>query len=307
MKRIILILTCIILMTFSAGCSVDLDNLISKITEETNTLQEQETPIYQTIITALENDDFELFKSVYSDYALENAVDIEQGFEYMSELYTGEFIEITHSNTGGGTEYLNHSRGWIMYPSFGIRTDEKYYILHYAEWGFPEYESASGVHWVQLVESTKEDTIHVGGGGSLYQFPGVRYPENEFVDVIRGRIMHFLSRMEDGIGYGIDAYNVNIRESMSDELLATEDIDKKLTDMQNYCEGFHSSDLELSWRSKDLKSMYFWLDDYDSYLYIRLDDEQPEKMKVIQIVKKDGDKPIDEYDFEDECGIYLPK
>ena len=304
MKKFILILICVVQMTFLSGCSVYLDNLLSRV-EETNTSQEQETPIYEIIITALENDDFEMFKSVYSDYALENAVDIEEGFEYISELYTGKFVEITHSNNGGGTEYFNHSRGWIYHPSFGIRTDEKYYILRYSEWGFPEYEALSGVHCVQLVENTKEETIHVAG--REFRFPGIYYPENEFVDVLYGRIAHFLERMEDGKGYGLDAYNVNIRESMSDELLSIDDLDKKLTDVQNYFDGFDSSDIELDWRSADLKQVYFWIDDDDSYIYIRLDDEQTEKIKVMQIVKMDGDKPIDEYDFESECGIYLPK
>lgn len=43
------------------------------------------------------------------------------------------------------------------------------------------------------------------------------------------------------------------------------------------------------------------------HIYIRLDDEQPEKIKLMQIVKVDGDKPVEEYDFECEAGIYLPE
>ena len=53
--------------------------------------------------------------------------------------------------------------------------------------------------------------------------------------------------------------------------------------------------------------MYFQLNDYDSYIYIRLDDEQTEKIKLMQIVKFDGDKPVENYDFEFEAGIYLPE
>lgn len=305
MKKFIFILICVINMTFfSAGCSVDLHNVLPK-TEETNASSKQETPIYNTIITAIESNDFEMFKSVYSDYALENAADIEEGFEYICGLYSGKFEEITHSNNGGGTEYLNHSRGTVYNRSFGIRTDEKYYILRYSQWNFPENESMSGVYCVQLVESTKEETIHVGG--TPFRFPGVYYPENEFLDVMYGRMVHFLERMEDGEGFGSEEYNVNIRECMSDELLLKDDLDNKLIDVQNYFKSFSSSDIELAWRSADLKQVYFQLNDYNSYMYIRLDDEQTEKIKLIQVVKMDGDKPIDEYDFECECGIYLPK
>lgn len=233
--------------------------------EETNTSEKEETLVYNTIITAIENEDFEMFKSVYSDYALENAVDIEKGFEYICELYSGNFEEITHSNNGGGTEYLYHSRGSIYHPSYGIRTDEKYYILRYSLWDFPEHESMSGVHCVQLVESTKEETIHVAGREFI--FPGIYYPENEFIDIIYGRLLHFLERMEDGKGFGIDEYNVNIRESMSDELLSIDDLDNKLIDMQNCLELSSASDIELAWRSKDLKQIYFYVNDFDSYIY----------------------------------------
>ena len=48
-------------------------------------------------------------------------------------------------------------------PSYGIRTDEKYYILRFSEWNFPDYKYVSGIHGLHLVESTKEETIHVGG------------------------------------------------------------------------------------------------------------------------------------------------
>ncbi|MEE1126518.1 MAG: DUF5104 domain-containing protein [Acutalibacteraceae bacterium] len=304
MKKLVLILICIVQMTFFlTGCLVDIDDLLSEI-EETNTSQTEEIPTYKIIITAIENKDFELFKSVYSNYALEYAVDIEEGFEYMCEIYTGEFQEITHSNTGGGNEYLYGRRGSIFNPSFGIRTDEKYYILRYSNWDFPDYKSVSGVYGVQLEESTKEDTIHVGGRS--FKFPGVYYPENAFVDVIYGRIMHFLERMEEGKGFGVDEYNVNIKESMSDELLATDNLDSRLIDVQNYLEYFSSSNIEYAWRSKDLKQVYFQVKGFDSYIYIRLDDEQTDKIKVMQIVEIDGDKPIEEYDFKSEAGIYLP-
>lgn len=314
MKKFISIFICVVMIAFSAtGCSFDFDNILAKVDEikasqvqdkEKNQKEENKIPTYYTIITAIENEDFELFKSVYSDYALEHSVDIEQGFEYICELYTGTFQEVTHSNTGGGTEYFNHSRGSIFHPAYGLRTDEKYYILSFSNWNFPEYESMSGVHCIHLEESTKEETIHVGGKDS--ELPGILYPENEYVDIIYGRIMHLLSRMEDGKGYGYDPYNVNIKESMSDELLEIDDLDTKVINLQNYFEGFHPSDIELSWRSKDLKSMYFRMDDYESYMYIRFDDEQTEKIKLIQVVKFDKNTPVEEYDFESECGIYLP-
>lgn len=314
MKKFISVLICSILITFSCtGCFVDLDNLFAEIEERITSKeqkkkqkqeQEQEPDITDTIIAAIENKDLDMFKSVYSDYALEKAVDIEQGFEYICELYSGKLREFTHGNSGGGTEYFNHSRGSINHRSYGFRTDEKYYILRYSQWDFPEYESMSGVYCIQLVESTKEETIHVGG--KQFHFPGVFYPENEFVDIIYGRIMHFLARMEDGQGYGNDEYNVNTRESMSDKFLDIDDLDNKLIDVQNYFEGFHSSDIELAWQSEDLKQVYFRLDDYESYMYIRLDDEQTEKIKLMQVVKFDGDKSIEEYDFESESGIYLP-
>ena len=307
MRKLVLILICVMQIAFfSTGCSLDLDELndfLSEI-EETDTQKKQETPIYKTIINAIENEDLELFKSVYSDYALEKAVDIEEGFAYMCELYSGEFVEITHSNGGGGTEYLYGIRGSMYNPAYGIRTDEKYYILRFSVWDFPEYKSVTGVHCIQLEESTKEETIHVGGGEFI--FPGIFYPENEFTDIVYGRIIHFLERLEDGKGFGIDEYNDNIRESMSDELLATDDLDSKLIDVQNYFEHFSYADIEFSWRSEDLKQLYFQMDDYESYLCLTLDDEQTEKIKVMQIVKFESGKPIEEYDFESEAGIYLP-
>lgn len=305
MKKIISLLTCVIhIALFLSGCSVDFDRLLQKI-QETNPPQEQETPIYMTIITALENDDIEMFKSVYSDYALEKAVDLEEGFEYICEIYSGDFEEITHSNNGGGTEYIFGSRGSINNRSFGIRTDEKYYILRYSQWDFPEYESMTGIYGVQLVESTKEDTIHVGGRS--FHYAGIYYPENEFLDIVYGRIIHFLEKMEDGIGFGNEDYNVNIKESFSDELLSTKDLDDKLADLLDYFDLFSYADIELAWYSDDLKEVYFRIDDFKSYLYLRFDDEQTDKIKIIQAVKIDGDKPIEEYVFESESGIYLPQ
>lgn len=305
MKKIILILICIIQITFlTTGCSFDLDKFLSEI-DGTATPQKEETPTYRIIISAIENKDFEMFKSVYSDYALEKAVSLEEGFEYICNLYSGKFQEITHSNCGGGTEYLYGIRGSMYNPSYGIRTDEKYYILRFSEWNFPDYKYVSGVHGLHLVESTKEETIHVGG--KEFRFPGIEYPENEFLDILYGRTVHFLEKMEDGKGFGVDAYNANIRESMSDELLATDNLDNKLIELQNYFKHFSYADIEFSWQSEDLKQAYFQVDDYESYICIRCDDEQTEKIKVIQIVKFDENNPIEEYDFESEAGIYLPE
>lgn len=133
----------------------------------------------------------------------------------------------------------------IMYhPSYGIRTDKKYYILCFSEWNFPDYKYVSGVYGIQLVESTKEETIHVGG--REFKFPGIYYPENEFFDIIYGRIAYFLEKMEDGMGFGTAEYNVDIRESMLDELLVTDNLDNKLIELQNYFEHFSTSDIEFA-------------------------------------------------------------
>jgi hypothetical protein len=113
--------------------------------------------------------------------------------------------------------------------------------------------------------------------------------------------------MEDGMGFGTAEYNVDIRESMSDELLVTDNLDNKLIELQNYFEYFSTSDIEFAWQSEDLKQAYFQVDDYESYICIRFDDKQTEKIKAIQIVKFDENTPVEEYDFESEAGIYLPE
>lgn len=74
---------------FTTGCSFDLDKFLSKI--EGTTTSQEETPTYRIILSAIENKDFEMFKSVYSDYALEKAVDIEEGFEYIVRFVLREF------------------------------------------------------------------------------------------------------------------------------------------------------------------------------------------------------------------------
>lgn len=119
MKKIMIVFMVFIFVLSSTGCS--------KRKSEYDYVNE----LNNVIVEALKNEDKELFKSIFSNKALDRAPDIDEGIDLVFELYKGNFVEIVDKNHSSTTHfgepgYKKNISGW-----FYIKTTENVYKISY--------------------------------------------------------------------------------------------------------------------------------------------------------------------------------
>ncbi len=128
--------------------------------------------VAEPVVEALENDDEDKLKSVFSKKALADTTDWDLGCEYMFDLYDGTHTEIRDYNyTQGKTYKMNESINQIDCICY-VETGDKVYRMD----------------WVDILENeADEDSVGVynlcireweeGYGNEGGVFPGLDYPE----------------------------------------------------------------------------------------------------------------------------------
>ena len=99
MKKLILSILLFLLVASSTGCTIlndsqsSIENDDKLIIDQTSTKNTSDV-----LIQALETNDAELFKSVFSEQTLKLQPDIDEGIKYIFNIFEGDNLEIVYEN-----------------------------------------------------------------------------------------------------------------------------------------------------------------------------------------------------------------
>ena len=292
-----------------AGCSRRewLDKLrekqreISQEIAEQNVSQSDEEKKPETIdvlIEALDKRDRDLFKSLFSKNTLSLADDMDKGLDYIFGVYEGEYSSTVYRNYSADKHYGEKNTTLINSIYVIQTTADKYYCIRYSIWTVQEKDPDSvGIYSLDLSECDKDQQ---GGGGSSW-LAGITYPEREGAESVAGKIACAMI-------WGDEKY---LRDALSDELLATEGIDRKVTAYVKDYSTINSSTVGDCWvRVKEEGThVYLMVNTRPrTFIVARMSKEQPDKMSGMKVTIVPVDASIPQEDVEPEgTGLDFPK
>lgn len=195
MKKLILSVLLFLLVASSTGCTILNDSQSSIENDDKLIIDQTSTKnISDVLIQALETNDAELFKSVFSEQTLKLQPDIDEGIKYIFNIFEGDNLEIVYENQS--SESFSDLQAKCVWSICVIKTTEKCYSLTWTEWVQQETDpSAQGVYSL-IFEECEEDQRGAGGGDLL---AGIYYPgcetESDILNTFFGA-MHNKGREE---------------------------------------------------------------------------------------------------------------
>ena len=158
MKKLILSVLLFLLVVSSTGCTIlndsqsSIENDDKLIIDQTSTKNTSDV-----LIQALETNDAELFKSVFSEQTLKLQPDIDEGIKYIFNIFEGDNLEIVYENQS--SESFSDLQAKCVWSICVIKTTEKCYSLTWTEWVQQETDpSAQGVY--SLILNTFFGAMH---------------------------------------------------------------------------------------------------------------------------------------------------
>ena len=195
MKKLILSVLLFLLVASSTGCTILNDSQSSIENDDKLIIDQTSTKnTSNVLIQALETNDAELFKSVFSEQTLKLQPDIDEGIKYIFNIFEGDNLEIVYENQT--SESFSDLQAKCVWSICVIKTTEKCYSLTWTEWVQQETDpSAQGVYSL-IFEECEEDQRGAGGGDLL---AGIYYPgcetESDILNTFFGA-MHNKGREE---------------------------------------------------------------------------------------------------------------
>jgi hypothetical protein len=130
-------------------------------------------------LDALENEDRETMKSLFSDQALSEAEDINEGFDYLIDLFNGETVINLEKDSSG--EDVKFNDGLVIREVksyFYFQTDKERYFCFVLEYTKDtNHPENVGIYALRIVkEEDKEE--HIGYWTDM-KIPGIYIPEGK--------------------------------------------------------------------------------------------------------------------------------
>ena len=126
----------VILMLSLMSCSV-VEKLNSHYEGDLAIDQTENVSVSETVIKALENNDADAIKNLFSVRAKDLCPDLDEGIGYMLSIYEGEFVEVTQNNSSSN-KYSSGGERCIVSPVCVFKTTENYYKLTRNVWTINE-------------------------------------------------------------------------------------------------------------------------------------------------------------------------
>ena len=259
---------------------------------------EQKPETFDVLIEALDKRDRELFKSLFSKTTLRLADDLDKGLDYIFSIYEGEYVQTVYRNYSADKHYGEKITTLINAIAVIQTTAEKYYRIRYSVWTVQEKDpDALGIYSLDFSECDKDQE---GGGGGSW-IAGITYPEREGAESVAGKIACTMI-------WGDEKY---LREALSDELLATEGIDRKVTAYVKDYSTIISSTVGDSWVRAGDDGTYVYLmvnTRPRTFIVARMSQEQPDKMSAMKVTIVPVDASIPQKGIEpEETGLDFPR
>ena len=266
---------------------------------EVEVIKETET----TIIEALNHKDRELLKSIFSEDAISKDPAMEDGIDYLFDLYKGDFIEVTERNHSSSDHWGEPGRTKEISGYCLIKTSKTTYKLDYCVWPIQEQRpTKKGVYSINLYEYVEE--VEYPG---YYSMAGVQTPERACVD-----------KTIDALYDSFEEKDVTrLKAEFSEQLLHTEDLDEKVKELMRLFGNITFSNVKDIWTTdtstESQRQRHAFMGLYrgrkDYILYFRYEDWGNDRISIIKVTEiEEGETEYDYYLGEEltEPGIYLP-
>lgn len=292
MKKILSVLF-LLLMVNLISCGV-LDESQSKFETECNVGVDDtaSTNTADIIIEALNCNDSDLMKSVFSEQALELSTDIDDGIDYLFSIYEGEYLETVYQ----GQSMQSFSGGKVIgnWRVCVIKTTKKFYSLRWTEWSQQEIDPyANGVYSLEMEEC--EEGRQGAGGGCL--LAGILYPKRNIDENMLNILMASL--------YNND--REKLKSILSDDFLSNSDALENIDEfIETYTPQYHN--LTAAWKVDN--TIFLQFRSYNVYICLHLSKKQSEKISSIRIFDSTTEsiESVSKFDFDsDDVGIYMIK
>lgn len=250
------------------------------------------------MLDSLDKGNKEQFRSVFSRTTLRLADDLDKGLDYIFGIYEGQYSETIYSNYSADKHY-GEKNTTLVSPIYVIRTTaDKYYRIRYSVWTVQEEDPDSvGVYSLDLTECDKDQR---GGGGGSW-LAGISYPEREGAETVAGGIT----------GTMISGDGERLRSVLSDELLATEDIDRIIAGFVTEYSRINSSTVGDSWMRITEEGIYGYLVANTrprTFIVYKMSQEQSDKMSSMKVTLVPLDESLPQNDVEPEgVGLFYQK
>ena len=306
-KRLIFALLAALLILLSAGCST-LDSLrsewekiisnsdVSSTVSDSDLEKKPET--IDVLIEALDKGDREQFRSLFSKTTRSLADDMDKGLDYIFSIYEGEYVETVYRNYSADKHYGEKNTTLINAIAVIGTTADKYYRIRYSIWTVQEKDPDElGIYSLDISECDKDQR---GGGGGSW-IAGITYPEREVIEYVAGDIASTM----------ITGDEKHLRGALSEELLATEDIDAKLTSFTENYSTINPSTVGDCWARVREDGTFGYLVANTrprTLIVFKMSEEQPDKMDGMKVTMVDVNDKLPERNIEpDGIGLFFKK
>lgn len=259
-----------------------------------------EVEVGSTVIDALQNNDAETIKNLFSNRAKELCGDeLDEGIQFMLDLYEGDFIKVTNSNQGGST--ADGGRESYVKPVRIIQTTTGYYKLCWNACGKNmNDEDQIGVYSMMFEEWEDEG---LGTGGRDLPVAGIVTYENRDMCENTFDIIRIIYQQEY-----LENYRDDFRKLFTDEL-ADDMTDEIIDDFIEQSHFFGRISFDNCWIEHDSNNKAYacmiTTRDPQRYMCLAMDDNQPEKISYLKTGTWDGDHSKFYSDGAENAGFYL--
>ena len=290
----------VILMLSLMSCSV-VEKLNSHYEGELVIDQTENVSVSETVIKALENNDADAIKNLFSVRAKDLCPDLDEGIGYMLSIYEGEFVEVMQNNSSSN-KYSSGGERCIVSPVCVFKTTENYYKLTWNAWTINEKDKEKeGVYSMKL-QIWPDDGLDQGGED--LSVAGVVYPANSEESDMAFTLWKNIYQQKNH-----DDRIERFRELLSDNMLASGVTDDEIDRFFDYCQPMR--ELYEGWTEIDDGNITVYItsmkNDTPICFCFRLDKEQTDKISFLKFAEIDDEKTIGDYNLSEEnAGIYLP-
>lgn len=294
----------LIVMLFLCGCSAKGDTNIrtDQLDKENQTEMERIYEVEETVIKALCKKDTELLKELFSEEALSKAGDMEQGIDYMFNLYQGDFVEIVDRNHSSNSHVEKNKSTKDVAAWCIIKTTEGIYKLSWVDWiQQEENPTLIGIYSMHMREYEEGDYR------SYYRIAGIDYPERE-------RVHSTIEEIHNALDNKNSSYLQNIFSQTA--LSQIEDIQISGEKLFELFPRYLYSDIDEGWvtysevegtvRQNIFVKMHSTQEDF--ILYFCYDETEEDKISILKLTNIEDEKSLSEYELGDnyiKFGLFL--
>ncbi len=296
-KKVVGVLLIVGLLMSLTGCS---NSRLSMLNSSSKNEYEAIDELEQKLVDALENKDRELLKSIFSEKAISRSSDIEEGIDYIFNLYKGDFIEITERNHSSTGYYGPEGTELVIYGWFIIKTTEETYRIDYDYWYVQEIElSELGVYTLRF------EKYEEGEYTPYWSVAGIVLPQHEKVHTTLTKLFdsfrHEDTHMLSSLFQISDEEKENIMKS-SDEVIEV------------FASRYISTNMGDGWLVYDGSTFHVYVEGYfpssDYIIYFRYDTTpgNEDKIYLMKFTEIKEGTSLEDYELGEnltEAGIYL--